>query len=95
VDQAPTNREQEFVIGGYIPGAHGFDALLVGIYENKQLIFGTPQAYAATISQSRGDDPKQRLCGDPNDGPGIPLETACFTEEIGLPARKHDLFSVL
>ena len=22
-----TNREQEFVIGGYIPGAHGFDAL--------------------------------------------------------------------
>ena len=32
------NREQEFVIGGYIPGAHGFDALLVGVYENKQLI---------------------------------------------------------
>jgi ATP-dependent DNA ligase len=26
------------VIGGYIPGAHGFDALLVGVYENKQLI---------------------------------------------------------
>ena len=34
-----TNREQEFVIGGYIPGSHGFDALLVGVYENKQLIF--------------------------------------------------------
>jgi bifunctional non-homologous end joining protein LigD len=34
-----TNREQEFVIGGYIPGAHGFDALLVGVYENKKLIF--------------------------------------------------------
>ena len=33
------NREQEFVIGGYIPGAHGFDSLLVGVYENKQLIF--------------------------------------------------------
>jgi ATP-dependent DNA ligase len=33
------NLEQEFVIGGYIPGAHGFDALLVGVYENKQLIF--------------------------------------------------------
>ena len=31
--------EQEFVIGGYIPGAHGFDALLVGVYENKRLIF--------------------------------------------------------
>jgi bifunctional non-homologous end joining protein LigD len=34
-----TNREQEFVIGGYIPGAHGFDALLVGVYENKELAF--------------------------------------------------------
>ena len=33
------NREQEFVIGGYIPGSHGFDALLVGVYENRQLIF--------------------------------------------------------
>jgi bifunctional non-homologous end joining protein LigD len=33
------NREQEFVIGGYIPGAHGFDALLVGVYQNKDLIF--------------------------------------------------------
>jgi ATP-dependent DNA ligase len=34
-----TNREQEFVIGGYIPGSHGFDALLVGVYKNKKLIF--------------------------------------------------------
>jgi bifunctional non-homologous end joining protein LigD len=34
-----TNLEQEFVIGGYIPGAHGFDALLVGVYENKEFIF--------------------------------------------------------
>jgi ATP-dependent DNA ligase len=34
-----TDREQEFVIGGYIPGAHRFDALLVGVYENKELIF--------------------------------------------------------
>jgi bifunctional non-homologous end joining protein LigD len=34
-----TNREQEFVIGGYIPGSHGFDALLVGIYEKRKLIF--------------------------------------------------------
>lgn len=34
-----TNREQEFVIGGYVPGAHGFDALLVGIYESERLIF--------------------------------------------------------
>jgi bifunctional non-homologous end joining protein LigD len=34
-----TNMEQEFVIGGYIPGARGFDALLVGVYEKKQLLF--------------------------------------------------------
>ena len=34
-----TNLEQEFVIGGYIPGARGFDALLVGVYEKKRLIF--------------------------------------------------------
>ena len=34
-----TNMEQEFVIGGYIPGARGFDALLVGVYEKKELIF--------------------------------------------------------
>ena len=39
MDQAPHKREQEFIIGVYIPGAHGFDALLVGVYENKQLIF--------------------------------------------------------
>ena len=29
------NLEQEFVIGGYTPGAHGFNALLVGVYEKK------------------------------------------------------------
>jgi len=34
-----TNMEQEFVIGGCIPGARGFDALLVGVYENKELKF--------------------------------------------------------
>ena len=34
-----TNLEQEFVISGYISGALGFDALLVGVYEKKDLIF--------------------------------------------------------
>ena len=33
------NMEQEFVIGGYVPGTRGFDALLVGIYEKKDLMF--------------------------------------------------------
>ena len=27
------------MIGGYIPGARGFDALLVGVYEKRELIF--------------------------------------------------------
>jgi bifunctional non-homologous end joining protein LigD len=30
-----TNREQEFVIGGYIPSAQGFDSLLVGVTRRK------------------------------------------------------------
>jgi bifunctional non-homologous end joining protein LigD len=34
-----TNRQQEFVIGGYVPGANGFDALLVGVHENGHLVY--------------------------------------------------------
>jgi bifunctional non-homologous end joining protein LigD len=34
-----TNKGQELVIGGYKPGANGFEYLLVGYYENKDLIF--------------------------------------------------------
>ena len=34
-----TTREQEFVIGGYVPGAQGFDSLIVGVYEGKSLVF--------------------------------------------------------
>jgi bifunctional non-homologous end joining protein LigD len=33
------NLQQEFVVGGYIPGNRGFDALLVGVYEDDQLKF--------------------------------------------------------
>jgi bifunctional non-homologous end joining protein LigD len=33
------NRGQEFVIGGYIPGAHGFDSLIVGYYRGKDLVY--------------------------------------------------------
>ncbi len=33
------DRAQEFVIGGYVPGARGFDSLLVGIYQEKRLLF--------------------------------------------------------
>jgi hypothetical protein len=31
--------KQEFVIGGYVPGARGFDAMLVGVCEKRELIF--------------------------------------------------------
>ena len=33
------NRGQEFVIGGYIPGPHGFDSLIVGYYQGKDLVY--------------------------------------------------------
>lgn len=34
-----TDRAQEFVIGGYVPGSRGFDSLLIGVYEKKRLLF--------------------------------------------------------
>ena len=33
------NRGQEFVIGGYFPGPHGFDSLIVGYYEGDKLTY--------------------------------------------------------
>ena len=33
------NRGQEFVIGGYFPGPHGFDSLIVGYYEGHKLMY--------------------------------------------------------
>ena len=33
------NLGQEFVIGGYTPGTHGFDALIIGFYRDKKLIY--------------------------------------------------------
>jgi len=33
------NRGQELVIGGYVPGPHGFDSLIVGYYQGKDLIY--------------------------------------------------------
>jgi DNA ligase D-like protein (predicted ligase) len=33
------DRQQEFVVGGYRPGAHGVDALLVGYYDGRALRF--------------------------------------------------------
>jgi ATP-dependent DNA ligase len=33
------NRGQEFVIGGYFPGPHGFDSLIVGYYDKDNLTY--------------------------------------------------------
>jgi DNA ligase D-like protein (predicted ligase) len=33
------NRGQELVIGGYIPGPHGFDSLIVGYYRGNDLMY--------------------------------------------------------
>jgi bifunctional non-homologous end joining protein LigD len=33
------DRQQEFVVGGYRPGTHGVDALLVGYYDGRALTF--------------------------------------------------------
>lgn len=33
------NRGQEFVIGGYFPGLHGFDSLIVGYYDGDELMY--------------------------------------------------------
>ena len=30
---------QEFVVGGYTPGANGFDALLIGFYQGKDFLY--------------------------------------------------------
>ncbi len=33
------NLGQEFVVGGYTPGSNGFDALIIGFYQGKDLLF--------------------------------------------------------
>ena len=33
------NKGQELVIGGYMPGRHGFDSLIVGYYRGKDLVY--------------------------------------------------------
>ncbi|RYD31991.1 MAG: hypothetical protein EOP86_16685 [Verrucomicrobiaceae bacterium] len=34
-----TSPGQEFVIGGYVPGTRGFDSLLIGVFEGKELMY--------------------------------------------------------
>jgi bifunctional non-homologous end joining protein LigD len=55
------NRGQEFVIGGYTPGPHTFDALIFGYYQDGELIYAgrtrsgfTPAVRAQVRSRLRG-----------------------------------------
>jgi bifunctional non-homologous end joining protein LigD len=36
------NFGQEFVIGGYVPGTHGFDSLVIGFYRGRDLYYAAP-----------------------------------------------------
>ena len=46
------NLQQEFVIGGYTRGANGFDALIIGFYRGKDLIF-TARVRAGFVPATR------------------------------------------
>ncbi len=55
------NQGQEFVVGGYTPGAKNFDALIFGYYENDKLMYVgrtrngfTPSSRASLFKQVRG-----------------------------------------
>ena len=39
MDQDRVNRGQELVIGGYTPGSHGLDSIVVGFYRGKDLVY--------------------------------------------------------
>jgi bifunctional non-homologous end joining protein LigD len=54
-------RQQEFVVGGYRPGPHGVDALLVGVYHGRRLMFAgkvragfTPHLRREVFARLRG-----------------------------------------
>jgi ATP-dependent DNA ligase len=51
------NLGQEFVVGGYTPGSNGFDALIVGFYCGKNLMFA---GRIRSRYSSRGVRPDQR-----------------------------------
>jgi ATP-dependent DNA ligase len=46
------NIGQEFVIGGFTPGSHGVDALVVGYYEDRKLIYAA-RVRAGLVPRSR------------------------------------------
>jgi ATP-dependent DNA ligase len=48
------NLGQEFVVGGYTPGSNGFDALIVGFYRGKDLLFAA-RVRAGFVPATRRD----------------------------------------
>jgi DNA ligase D-like protein (predicted ligase) len=45
---------QEFVVGGYTPGTNGFDALIIGVYGGKNLLFSA-RVRAGFVAATRRD----------------------------------------
>jgi bifunctional non-homologous end joining protein LigD len=48
------NLGQEFVIGGYTPGTHGIDAIIIGFYRGKELIYAA-RVRAGFVPATRRD----------------------------------------
>jgi len=48
------DRQQEFVVGGYRPGTHGVEALLVGVYDGRSLTF-VGNVHGGLIPRTRRD----------------------------------------
>lgn len=46
------NIGQEFVIGGFVPGSHGVDALIVGFYQKKSFMY-TARVHAGLVPATR------------------------------------------
>ena len=76
------DKQQEFVVGGYRPGAHGVDALLVGYYEGKALKFAgkvragftphrSPRRLPAAEAAAPGDMPLLRSSERPRPRTGV------------------------
>jgi ATP-dependent DNA ligase len=54
------NRGQEFVVGGYIPGPHGVDSIIVGYYRGKDL-FVLRRSCAKWVCASNAEDGLRKI----------------------------------
>ena len=60
MDKVPSNAGQELVIGGYIPGGQRVDAIIVGFYQEKDLVTASCRPLGARYSG--GCDPWRPDC---------------------------------